>query len=277
MPLVQSVIKPPGFAAVAFDPKNFEGMIATQGIKLRHYRAFRCPVGIVDLNDMRRPEHDHTGCHNGFVYRESGCIMALFTGNSEQFNQTDVGQVDGSTVSATFQRYYENSKEDVFIAPYDRFYLDDDAISVPFWELFVSSTTDRQRLSFPVLDVQDLMDADGNSYSIGTDFDVKNGFICWCGDRRPRFDNETGKGVVCSARYTYRPYWVLTRLMHQIRFAQVPNPVNGTRPVSRMPYSGSLTREYSFNVLEQDAATASQITTNRRVPSPADGSFGAGP
>jgi hypothetical protein len=172
----------------------------------------------------------------------------------------------------TFQRYYEDgNKTEIFIAPYDRLYLDDETLVVPHWELYETSPTARDRLSFPVVHVQDLMDSDGNSYAEGTDFEVRGGYIHW-GDRRPRVDPETG-GIVCAVRYTYRPFWYVSRLMHQIRFAQVPNVIEGSRPIVRMPHAAQLVREYAFRIADNDVQ-ADDPTDPRQAPSPRDGSFG---
>lgn len=256
---------------VNIDPALFENAIETQGVHLLHYRSFRCPVGMVELHDGRRVHPDHVGCHHGFVFREVGKIAALFTGNDEQQTSTDSGWVDGSTAQSTLQRFYEDSRDEPYIAIYDRFYSCNEAMLVPTQELFHSAATGRERLSFPVVRVEEFMDADGNEYVCGTDFDVQGGYIVWSGGRRPRQDPETRKGVICSARYLYRPYWNCARLMHQIRFAQVFDPITGKRELVRMPQACVLVREYAFR---EDSIDPLNPDNPQAGPAPHTGSFG---
>ena len=86
------------FRNVSLDPTSFSSTITQHGIRLAHHRAFRCPVGLVDLGDNRRPHDDHSGCDNGSHHVRVGELVCRFTGNSEAFRQNDVGYLDGSTV-----------------------------------------------------------------------------------------------------------------------------------------------------------------------------------
>ena len=52
------------YKVVEFDPEEFDVAIRGAGVGFVHYRAMKCPVGIVDRDDSRRPHEDHSGCFN---------------------------------------------------------------------------------------------------------------------------------------------------------------------------------------------------------------------
>jgi hypothetical protein len=252
-------------SAVSLNPLDFDNAIATQGVKLVHWRSMRCPVGMTDLYDGRRADgHDHDNCNNGFIYTEVGEVATLFTGNSENLQLTDIGTIDGSTVQTTFQRHYEGTKDDVHIAVFDRFYLTDPKILVPQWQTFEAHITGRDRLQFPAVVVQDLMDSDGRVYVQDRDFDIVDGFIVWTGSNRPRYDAGAQKGQICSIRYLYRPFYICSRILHQTRVAQVAGAL------VRMPQAAILTRESVF----QNANREEGSEDERQAPAPADGTWG---
>lgn len=268
-PLLVSSIEFPERMGVSFDVDAFDDAINSQGVKLLHYRAMRCPVGLIDRYDNRRPDHDHSGCSNGFIYTKAGDLTSLFTSNSKAPKTTDMGTFDGSTVQVTVQRFYDNTTDPVYIAPFDRFYLNEERIVVPTWQLFESSITGKEKLQFPVVEVQDLMSADGRVYSEGTHFVVRGGFIVWTGSERPAFDASQNRGQVCAIRYLYRPYWYCQRLLHEVRVAQAEDRQTGKRVVQRMPQALVLQREYVF---EKEETTPEGENSERQMPQPRDGS-----
>ncbi len=138
------------------------------------------------------------------------------------------------------------------------------------WETFLHHVTGRDRISFPVLCVTDLVDSTGARYEEGVDFDVEDGQIVWTGARRPGIDPQTMKGRVCSVRYTYKPFWYVKNLIHEVRVAQIED-FEGNRHVERMPQSAVLQREYQFQKEQNDALTADSA---RKKPGPDDGGFG---
>lgn len=258
--------------AVSFDPQAFDDLIRTQGVEFVHFRAMRCPVGLVDRYDIRRPHEDHAGCSNGFLYTKAGLVTCGFLGNSTQPTNFDSGWMDGSTVQVTSPRFYDNSNEPVQFAPFDRLYLSEEAITVPHWQLVEHHITGRDKLSFPAVRVVDLVDTEGLRYEQGTDFQIVNGHVVW-GARRPKIDPETGKGVIYAVRFQYRPYWYIKNMVHEVRVAQIQDPISGVRRVERMPQACVLQREYVFEKEDRDAK-APNPSSPRQVAEPGDGSFG---
>lgn len=173
----------------------------------------------------------------------------------------------------TFPVTYDDGNE-VEFAPFDRFYLPETSILVTHWQLFEAHQTGRERLSFPAVQVTDLVGADGRRYGEGNQFVVDKGQVVWTGTDRPSFDPETNKGEVCSIRYRYRPYFYLAGLDHEIRATQDENFATGERFVVRLPQSGYFEREYVF-LNEQRDRNVPDAAAARQQPGPASGGFSA--
>jgi hypothetical protein len=257
------------YVTVSFDPDAFDVALRAHGVKLVHYRALQCPVGMIDRYDSRRVHEDHAGCSNGFLYRKAGTVTCLFTGNDNHRDQNDLGLLDGSTVQVTAPRTYDDSDEEVQIAVFDRLYLFEENVTVPHWQLVEAHVTGRDKLSFPVAKVTDLVDTHGKSYGVA-DYAVENGVVVWKGDR-PGFDAEAGKGEVYSIRYLYRPFFYCARVLHQVRVAQVEDQLQ--RKAIRMPQSFVLQRENVFLKEEKDDR-APDPNSQRQVVSPRRGAYG---
>lgn len=257
---------------VSFDPVAFDGFIRSQGVEMVHYRSMRCPVGMTDTDDvMRRPHEHHKDCSNGFVYTQAGIVTCSFLGNSKESNFQDYGRLDGSTVQVTFPRTYDDKPSTpVQMCQFDRLYLKEEAITVVNWHTFAAHASGVNRLQFPAVEVQDLMDASGKRHVAGIDFEVRGGEIHWL-KGGPGIDPKTGKGVVCSIRYSYRPFWYVSRMMHEVRVAQVEDEY-GDRSIMRFPQQAMLQREYWFEKEQRDPEAPNK--NGRQKPEPKDGIFG---
>jgi hypothetical protein len=257
----------------SFDPDGFDNFVRDHGVELLHYRSMRCPVGMSDPDDiMRRPHEHHQDCSNGFIYTLAGTITASFLGNSKESTFSDYGRLDGSTVHMTFPRFYDDKPQlRVEMCQFDRIYLKNEEITVVNWHTFAAHVTGVDRLQFPAVAVYDLMDARGKRYAEGLDFCVRGGQIFWSDGKSPGIDPETGKGVVCSVRYSYRPFWYVERMLNEVRVAQVEDEF-GNRSLERMPQQAQLKREMWFEKEERDAEA--RDVNKRQKPGPADGGFG---
>jgi hypothetical protein len=274
------VYKQEGFEdeAHSFDVEGFNDAIRSQGVPLVHYRAMVCPIGIHDKDDaLRRVHVDHPGCSGGYLYKKIGTITALMVGQSTDPSYEDPGMLDGSTVSASFPRAYEDSDADVYVVKFDRFYLADEKILWPQWELIEHNAVDlRDRLHFPARKVEHLIDNQGNEYKECEDFDVDaEGQIKWRLDgKSPGSDLDTSvkRGRVYAVWYLYQPYWYCKRLVHDLRVVQGEDD-DGVRKTIRMPFQATLVRENVFeNEQVQDADAENGERTQRQ---PADGSVPA--
>lgn len=263
--------------AVSFDADAFDEFIRSAGVQFVHWRAMRCPVGMIDPDDMRRPHDHHINCSNGFVYTLAGCVTCGFIGNGHDIQFMDAGHLDGSTVQVVLPRFYDSDgKSAVELAVYDRMYLKEEAITVVNWSVFAASVEGVDKLQFQAVKVYDLMDSAGKSYHQDVDFCVKGGKIVWNDGKSPGIDPKTGKGVVCTARYSYRPFWYVKRMMHEVRVAQIQDDLD-ERSVHRMPQGAMLQREYFFEKEQSDPQAPPSSgggSPARQQPLPPDGVFG---
>lgn len=260
------------FAAisVSFDPDAFDQALRDHGVKFIHWRAMPCPVGLIDRYDQRRVHEDHSGCSNGQIYTLAGLVTGIFTGNTKKDDQNEIGVLDSATVQVTLPRTYDDCDDEIMIAPYDRFYLKEESVTVPHKQLVETHITGKDKLSFPVVKVYDLMDAHGKRYG-ANDFTVDpQGRISWDG-AGPGFDAQLKRGVIYSIRYTYRPYFYVDRVLHEVRVAQVEDGLE--RKTIRMPQSFVLQREHIFEKADKDPL-APNPNDPRQVKGPAQGILG---
>lgn len=244
--------------AVSFDPEAFDQLIRTQGVEMVHYAAMPCVVGMIDADDERRPHEHHQECSNGYIYTEVGSVTCGFLSNSKEVKALDMGRADGSTVQVIFPRYYDCTEcEPVQPAPFDRIYLkDENCAPVVTWERYNASETGVDKLRYPAIKIVFLHDSTGIFYKPGVDFDLVGGKVVWRTGHGPGLDPTTRKGRVCSARYTYRPFWYVQRMVHEVRVAQVENEFTGDRETVRFPQSMVLQREVNFENEQRDRKKA---------------------
>lgn len=259
-------------SSVAFDTAAFDQAVRAHGCRFVHHRGIWNPVGLVDPYDVRRAEPDHSGASNGRLYTPAGVFAALFTGNSKTVQAQTSGLLDAGVAQITPARCYDcaagGAPEQVRLMEQDRLYLADEAVLVPTQERVEASPTGRDRLKFPVVRVEVLVDAANERYRQGADFDVVEGQIVW-GPRRPGANVMAGRGVVYSVRYQYRPYWYVDRLTHEIRVAQTVDAL-GRRSMVAMPQCAIINREY---VARAEANDPLAPPSARQQPAPADGSY----
>lgn len=259
--------------AVHFNVESFDNLIQGQGMVFNHFRSMPCPVGRTDRFDVRKTHEDHSGCSNGFLYSYVGEVTAVATGNSRNKSLIDVGIINGSSMQVNTARYYNDRQMDeVLVAPFDRFYLKDSQAVVVHSQLFEHNASGMDRLQYPVVKMDALIDNTGKSYKVNNDFVIERGQVKWTGLNRPGSDPTTSKGAVCSARYTYIPYWYVDRIMHEIRMVKTYDEETKQVVTKRMPYQIMLQRE---NVFEGTARNDPQAPEDaRQSVAPRSGNFG---
>lgn len=262
---------------VYWDRPAFEDLIRAHGVTFIHYSAMRCPVGMIDKDDHRKPHEDHENCSNNFIYTQVGEFTASFIANSTQANLVDVGRMDESNVQITLPTIYDKTctgelMVPIYIAPFDRLFLKEETVTVVHWQLNQYHITGLDRLDFPATEVLDLMDSQGKRYNCGSDFFIENGNIRWS-NNNPGIDANTLKGKVYSVRFLYRPYWYIKRLLHEVRVSQVLNPITGKHEVTRLPQSALLQREYIFRSERNDPESITPDSPRQQA-APESGRFG---
>jgi len=263
---------PEGFG-VSFDEEAFDSFIKDQGVLLEHFSAQACPVGMISEDDAtRRPHDDHEGCSNGFIYIREGTCFCLFNSNTLSKNRQDMGILDDAQVNITLPRMYEpecGMTKPVLVAPFDRFYIKEDAgLEVVHWQRHTAHITGLDRLAFPVKKVLNVIDSTGKRYT-SEDYCISpEGHLQWV-NGGPGFDPKLNKGLIYTIRFTYRPYFYVTRMPHEIRVAQVQDDITGERGLKRMPQSAVLTREYNFMSQGSESVTSSADARQPRSPASA--------
>lgn len=257
--------------SVAFDLSSFSDLIRAHGLHFTHFRAVPDPSGLATRYDARRPDPGLAEASNGMVYIAAGCFQALLIGNTKDARtENPMGTLDSGVAQLTPEKYYQadpamgivESACEVFLAPFDRLELKDDGILVVQSQLVEASPTGTDRLQFPAVRVQDLVDSRGRRWKSG-DFSVVNGAIVW-GPRRPE-PLDSGKAVY-SVRYLYKPAWYVDRLLHELRVVQTEAPT-GARQMARAPQTAIVKREY---IALSEAAGSG---TKRAGVGPEDGGF----
>jgi hypothetical protein len=247
-----------------FDMDSFNRFIEGNGVPLKHYSSTKCPIGMVDALSIRAPNHDHSECQNGYIYKYEGTVLGSFTNNSALAQLTDVGILDGSSVSVTFPQFYSDLPEkQVYVQTYDRFYIKDLAVVVPNTQLVESHITGIDKLTYYAEIVQHLIDASGREYRCGNDFSLQNGKINWNPNSKPLFDANTGKGMIYAVRYLYTPFFYVQRLVHEVRIAHKTDFRTNQRTIIRAPYAALLARE--FFLYKQEADNKQPERNNERT------------
>lgn len=253
--------------ATTLDVVAFDNLVHARGVKMIHFRALACPVGLQDENDIHRTHADHSGCNNGFIYKPIGRVTTIFTSNVSDAKKLDAGFIDGSTVAATFPRFYDSDPDKrVMVRPFDRLYLEEEDLLVGIWD-----RTHRRndgladRVEFPIVHVEHLVDSNLAWWIEGVDFDIAQGSVVWREGRGPT------PGTVYTAWYTYRPYWYVDRLVHEIRVTPVPDYLDGNLvALERMAYGAVLHREYVYRNQQADDQAPSNNGRQQRAPDSPD-------
>ncbi len=233
---------------VSFDPDAFDVALRSQGVKLVHMRAMKCPVGLVDRHDVRFVHEDHSACSNGHIYTRAGEVTCLFTGAGNKQDQQEWGLHDGGTVNITAPLTYDGEDGLVDVMPYDRFYLNEEAITVPHSQLVEAHSTGKDRLDFPAVQVIDVIDSHGKRHQ-PSEYKIEAGQLVWTNGGLP-YDAMNERGMIYAVRFTYRPYWYVRQLMHQVRVAQIETAL--AREVKRFPQQWVMQREYIFENEKKD-------------------------
>lgn len=218
--------------AVRGDANGENNFIAkTFGIKFEHWICIPDPLLQTSPGDVRHSfgyddgnqqfmESDRFHRENGFIYVKKGKVLGIFQGNSKDFKNLVAGLYDDSGATVSLNRHYQDSEEKIKVSENDKLVpceLSDEFFSVN-WQKFTHNPTGVDRMQFKVCEVIFLIDSDGVQYLFGQDFKIENGSIEWInGGNRPGLDKKTGQGKTCSVRYTYKPYYYIKTVLHDIR------------------------------------------------------------
>jgi hypothetical protein len=269
---------------ISFDPLAFDVFIKGQGIWVTHYMAIPDPRGMGSRGDSHdvlalRPKDS-----DGFIYKEVGDLQVLFSANSKYVEQRDLGELAFATAYMTMPRFYPDTPlnrekklvgKQVLLSTWDKFFLKEIEIKVVETQFIEANRGGKDRLSYPAVNVMVLVDSNGVYYEHERDYKLtEDGEIHWLGQRRPGWNAVTGRGTVYSVRYEYTPFFIVSRLMHEIRVAQITDQTTFERSLQRMPFQVQVVRETVFR--NNDVPTDPARTNPRTIDAPAVGG-GLGP
>jgi len=251
--------------AVGLDPVAFDALVRGKGVPFLHQRAIPCPSGLIDEGDVHRVQACHLGCSGGFLFRDIGRVTVVFTSNTTDPRRLDEGFFDGSMAMVTFPRFYDDpSDKRVMVHPFDRLYLTQRDLLVSTWDKTHrrnDGLPDKGKFPFRIID--HLIDSHGAWWSQDVDYDVVGGALVWREGRGPI------PGTVYSIYYQYEPYFIVDRLLHEIRVIPVQDYINTDEiRMERLAFGAVLTRENVFESQQQDDQAVRG--DRRRQPRPID-------
>ncbi len=233
---------------VSFDKDQFDQVVRAHGIKMIHQRAIPDPRGMASKGDNRDVLGIKPQDSDGYIYKNVGEVTAFFSNNSKDTRVQDIGDVAFSTAYLTFQRFYDDKVTPLYVKQNDRFYVRDIELKVLAEQYVETNMTGTDRLQYPAVDILEVIDANGvwydkNDYAITEDGDIK-----WLTQKRPGMNKQGSRGTVYSIVYLYTPFFVVDRILHEIRLAKITNPwsVTDDRATERMPYQALVIRENLF-------------------------------
>jgi hypothetical protein len=258
------------FQAVSFDVEAFDQLISSHGVTVEIYSATICPLGSRDPDDA----HSHMGhheCSNGFIYTFCGEVEASFLGNTSSPNFQGYGISDEASASMTVKRFYDcPAGKPVLIGHYYRLYIKDNPVVVTNSEIIEHHQSGTDRLSYPLVEVQNVIDARGRTYSEGADFCVEEGLLKWYPNKGPGYDTKLGRGIPFSIHYTYKPFYYVKHIPHEVRVTKDVDPMTGEVSLQRVQYQLLLEREWAFHDQNRKPREKS---SDRDVPEPRSGGF----
>jgi len=245
------------WTAVKMDIFANNNLIAQNGVLCMHYASVPDVINQRvegDLRDSFDQMDDYQfennvvfKRENGHIYIQKKPVFIILTNNSTDLINTPSGLYGNSGAYATVNRWYQNTNETVHISQFDKMVpcSSENEIIGTAKQKFRHNNTGVDRLNFPIVDIEFLVDSDGKFYQKNVDFDIIDGVIKWKGHNRPGNDPVTGKGKICSARFQYKRYFYIKMVPHDFRSTPVINSM-GQAQVKRGPMQAVLQADEIF-------------------------------
>jgi len=227
---------------VGVNPLAYEDLIRGHGIRMVQSKPIPCP----NQRTLNGGDHDPacTRCHNGFIYYGDKEFVGVFMGNSLQknFGMNGVWDYDNATIILPAK---DSSGVEMDFNYFDQIRIPGKAVR--YYQRVEASQTGVDRLHFPAISVEMLIDASGVSYAQGVDFELdSSGRIRWKGSSRPGYDLMLDSGSIYSIAYFTEPVFTVISLPHQIRSTQAVGE-DGTGTEERYPQLAGVRRDFIPN------------------------------
>ena len=247
---------------VGMNGKAFEQLIRAHGVRMIQLRPLPCP----NQRSLNGGDHDPNCnlCYNGYIYYGRTEFIGAFMGNSinKNYGLSGTWDKDGAQVIVP-SKDINNNEMDFQMG--DQLIMPDHTVRFP--QRVQHNQTGIDRLHFPAIDVDVIMDSSGQEYAKNVDYKVdENGMIKWLTQNRPGYDLDLNAGMVYSIAYYTRPYLSIQSMPHQLRTTQTQLP-DGTTVQERFPQLVLVQKNF---IPYNDGDEVGQGST----PEPQDGSLG---
>src|SRR5208283_1622566 len=184
------------------------------------WRSLPDPTGMASKGDAHAVMTGHVRSNSdGFLYEKVGEFRAFFQANSTLQQHVPEGDIAFSSAYITLPEFYSDQPaQALLVTPFDRLYMKNIETRVVHRQFVEATTTGIDKLQYPATCVEWLRDANGVVYTYGTDFELTDdGRLKWLTQKRPGWNAKVGRGTVYAIRFRYTAFFVVARLMHEIR------------------------------------------------------------
>jgi len=251
---------------VTLNPQGFEELIKSQGVRMIHSRPVPCP----NVRQISSPDHSPACnlCFNGFLYYNESNFIGAFQGNTlnRKFDAQGTWDLDEASIIIPVT---DTDDEVLDVQYFDQIVVPD--FTVRYYQRVEHSQIGIDRLQFPALTIDFVIDSTGKRFRPGVDVIVERGRLKWIGER-PGYDVALKLGRIYSVNYYTRPVFSIVGLPHQLRMAQTQGEGGpGTSNVpARFPQLAIVRKD--FIPFDNQDETGSPDR-----PEPATGTVGPGP
>lgn len=230
---------PNGIMQVGMNPEAFQKLIEGKGIKMVHARPLPCP----NILDLHNGDHDPAcnKCYNGMIYYGQKEFIGAFMGDSNNRQFMMNGQWDMEQVTIVLPtKYLDGTELDAQL--FDQISVQK-TMPVRYYQRVEHSQIGLDKLHFPAISVDHLMDASGKQYTPGVDFVVEDGHIRWTSQNRPDYNLSIGRGTIYSVNYYTIPVFTIIGLPHQFRTTQALD-AQGKPYIERYPQMAACRKDF---------------------------------
>lgn len=201
---------------VGMNPEAFQKLIEGKGVYMQISRPVPCP----NIKDLHTGDHDPScdRCHNGMMYFGDKTFIGTFMGNNIQRQFEIQGQFDSEQVTIAVPTQAADGS-DLDVQLFDQITLMD-GNPVRYYQRVEANQSGIDRLQFPAISIEVIIDSTGNQYVADVDFTVYDGNVKWISTNRPGYDLTIEKGIIYSISYYCRPLFTVISLPHQFRTTQ---------------------------------------------------------
>lgn len=240
-PQISAGFHPYGAATPAgiFSTDVHDNLIKSKGHKSTHYRHALDPNRQAIDGGANISQAPDVGAVN--LYDPRPFYVAI-----QQLNWQDRYIIQGvhsdmTVMTVNYTTYYETQvepRERVFLRKNDIITVDSGhTVLVP--QLFEYKPAGPQRMKFPIVDVDYLVDGNRNRYEKDIDFIIKDGLLEWVGTKRPLWYADKGMGEVLSINYWTKPVFSVVSTNRVFREVFTNPSGNAAQPSDATYISGS--------------------------------------